>query len=70
MLVVVSSWQEAVIGYKAQRVGIPVVLVDTSPRPQASAEKLAGMMHAHYVALPYADAARLSRAVQAHVAAN
>jgi magnesium chelatase subunit D len=50
--------------------GIPVVLVDTSPRPQASAEKLAGMMHAHYVALPYADAARLSRAVQAHVAAN
>ena len=50
--------------------GLPVVLVDTSPRPQASAEKLAGMMHARYVALPYADAARLSRAVQAHVAAG
>lgn len=50
--------------------GIPVVLVDTSPRPQAGAEKLAGMMRAHYVALPYADAARLSRAVQIHVAAG
>jgi magnesium chelatase subunit D len=50
--------------------GIPVVLVDTSPRPQASAEKLANAMHARYVALPYADAARLSRAVQAHVAAS
>lgn len=50
--------------------GIQVVLVDTSPRPQASAEKLAIAMHARYVALPYADAARLSRAVQAHVAAG
>jgi magnesium chelatase subunit D len=48
--------------------GIQVVLVDTSARPQASAEKLAGMMRARYVALPYADAARLSRAVQAHAA--
>lgn len=50
--------------------GLPVVLVDTSPRPQAGAEKLASLMHARYVALPYADAARLSRAVQAHVAAG
>jgi len=50
--------------------GLPVVLVDTSPRPQAGAEKLASLMHARYVALPYADAARLSRAVQAHVTAG
>jgi len=50
--------------------GIPVVLVDTSPRPQASAEKLASAMRARYVALPYADAARLSHAVQAYVAAG
>lgn len=47
--------------------GISVVLVDTSPRPQPSAEKLAAAMHARYIALPYADAARLSRAVQDHV---
>ena len=49
--------------------GIQVVLVDTSPRPQPSAEKLATEMHARYVALPYADAARLSRAVQAQISA-
>lgn len=60
--------QEAAKQFSAT--GIPVVLVDTSPRPQASAEKLAAAMHARYVALPYADAARLSRAVQAHVAAG
>lgn len=50
--------------------GVPVVLVDSSPRPQATAEKLAAEMRARYVALPYADAARLSRAVQSHVAAG
>jgi len=46
---------------------IPVVVVDTSPRPQPQAEKLATEMHARYIALPYADAARLSRAVQANI---
>ncbi|MGJ5179159.1 magnesium chelatase subunit D [Bradyrhizobium oligotrophicum] len=45
--------------------GIPVVLVDTSPRPQDKAAQLAGAMQARYVALPYADAARLSQAVMA-----
>jgi magnesium chelatase subunit D len=49
---------------------IPVVVVDTSPRPQPQAEKLATEMHARYVALPYADAARLSRAVQANIGSN
>jgi magnesium chelatase subunit D len=49
--------------------GIPVVLVDTSPRPQATAQKLASEMQARYVALPYADAARLSREVQAQISA-
>ena len=46
---------------------IPVVVVDTSPRPQPQAEKLAADMHARYVALPYADAGTLSRAVQANI---
>ena len=49
---------------------IPVVVVDTSPRPQPQAEKLASEMHARYVALPYADAARLSRAVQANIGSD
>ncbi len=45
--------------------GIPVVLVDSSPRPQDKAAQLASAMHARYVALPHADAARLSQAVMA-----
>ncbi|MGJ5091027.1 magnesium chelatase subunit D [Bradyrhizobium oligotrophicum] len=45
--------------------GIPVVLVDSSPRPQDKAAQLAGAMQARYVALPHADAARLSQAVMA-----
>jgi magnesium chelatase subunit D len=46
---------------------IPAVVIDTSPRPQPQAEKIAAEMSARYVALPYADAARLSRAVQANM---
>jgi magnesium chelatase subunit D len=46
---------------------IPVVVVDTSPRSQPQAENLATAMRARYVALPYADADRLSRAVQANI---
>jgi magnesium chelatase subunit D len=45
--------------------GIPVVLVDSSPRPQDKAAQLAGAMQARYVALPHADASRLSQAVMA-----
>ncbi|WP_430644594.1 magnesium chelatase subunit D [Bradyrhizobium guangzhouense] len=48
--------------------GIPAVVVDTSPRPQPQAEKIAAEMKARYVALPYADATRLSRVVQANMA--
>jgi magnesium chelatase subunit D len=47
--------------------GIPVVVIDTSSRPQPQAERIAAEMSARYVALPYADAARLSRAVQANM---
>ena len=45
--------------------GFPVLLVDTSPRPHPPTQRLAMEMGARYVALPYADAAALSRAVQA-----
>ena len=44
---------------------LPVLVVDTAPRRQAFVAELAGTMDARYVPLPYADAARLSRAVQA-----
>jgi magnesium chelatase subunit D len=47
--------------------GIPAVVIDTSPRPHPQAERIATEMRARYVALPYADATRLSRAVQANI---
>jgi magnesium chelatase subunit D len=45
--------------------GLAAVVIDTSPRPQALVANLAEEMRARYVALPYADAASLSRVVQA-----
>lgn len=45
--------------------GLRVVLIDTSPRPQPSARRLAEAMAATYLPLPAADAAALSRAVKA-----
>jgi magnesium chelatase subunit D len=45
--------------------GLTALLVDTSPRPQAQAQRLAGEMHARYLPLPHADAAALSTAVRA-----
>ena len=50
--------------------GIPAVVIDTSPRPQPQAEKIAAEMRARYVALPYADASRLSHAVQMNLQAG
>jgi len=45
--------------------GHAALLVDTSPQPQARAARLAKEMNARYLALPYADAARLSVAIRA-----
>ncbi len=42
-----------------------VLFVDTSPRTQPQAQKLAAEMHARYLALPYAGAAAISQAVRA-----
>jgi magnesium chelatase subunit D len=44
---------------------LPALVVDTAPRRQKFVAELASAMDARYVPLPYADAARLSRAVQA-----
>ncbi len=48
---------------RAQR--LSAILIDTAPRPQPTAQRLATEMGARYLALPYADAERLSRAVRA-----
>jgi magnesium chelatase subunit D len=45
--------------------GLSALVVDTAPRPQKFVAALAGEMGARYLALPYADAGRLSAAVQA-----
>ena len=46
--------------------GVRVLLVDTSARPHAPNERLAMQMGARYLPLPYADAAGISRIVQAN----
>jgi magnesium chelatase subunit D len=49
--------------------GVATLLVDTSPRPNPFACRLAADMRARYVPLPYADASALSRAVRSASAA-
>jgi magnesium chelatase subunit D len=44
--------------------GIATMLVDTSPRPQLQAERLAQLMAARYLPLPYANAAAISKAAR------
>jgi magnesium chelatase subunit D len=45
--------------------GLSALVVDTAPRPQKFVSALASEMGARYLALPFADAGRLSAAVQA-----
>ena len=45
------------------KAGIPCILIDTSNRPQIQAKILATNLNATYLALPRADAKRLSKAV-------
>lgn len=40
------------------------ILIDTAPRPQAAAQRLAHALDARYLPLPYADAASLAQAVR------
>jgi magnesium chelatase subunit D len=56
---------EAIESARALRAsGVAVLLVDTSPRPNPFARRLAEEMRARYVPLPYADASALSQAVR------
>ena len=50
--------------------GIASLLIDTSPRPQPRARKLADDLGARYLPMPSADAQKMSRAVKAEVAAR
>ncbi len=51
---------------RLRETGLRVLLVDTSVRPHAPNAHLARQMGARYLPLPYADAASLSRIVQAN----
>lgn len=51
-------------GRRLRGEGIAAMLVDTSPRPQPQAERLADAMAARYVPLPYANAASISQAAK------
>lgn len=42
----------------------PAMLIDTSPKPRAEAERIANAMGALYMPLPHADAASLARAIR------
>jgi magnesium chelatase subunit D len=50
--------------------GVNALLIDTSPRAAAFAQQLANEMAAVYVALPHAEAAAVSKIVQANAAAR
>ena len=61
-----KAYDEAMQAARAMRAaGIRTLFIDTAPRAQASAAELARAMDARYLALPHADAARLSTAVRA-----
>lgn len=44
---------------------VPLLFIDTSPKPQEAAAQLAGAMRARYIPLPHAGAAAVSLAVRA-----
>ncbi|MBS0558519.1 MAG: magnesium chelatase subunit D [Proteobacteria bacterium] len=50
---------------KVRAGGIDALLIDTAPRPHAFAQRIAEALGGRYLALPYADASALSRAVEA-----
>lgn len=52
-------------GRRARVAGVSALLVDTSPNANPAAERLAAEIGAQYLPLPYADAAAISRSVQA-----
>jgi magnesium chelatase subunit D len=61
-----AAGQDALAAAKiCARENVAALVVDTSPRRQKFVAEIAGAMGARYLPLPYADSARLSRAVSA-----
>jgi magnesium chelatase subunit D len=62
---------DALASARAARVaGLTCLVVDTSPRPQDAARRLAAEMGGTYVALPFADAGAIAGAVRGQAAAR
>jgi magnesium chelatase subunit D len=62
----VKAQSDAMTAARALRAeGVSTLLIDTSPQPQPQAAELCAAMGARYVPLPHADAAGVSRAVNA-----
>lgn len=60
--------QDAMSSARALRLArLPTLFLDTAPRPQPQAQRLASEMGASYLPMPYVDAARVSRQIQALV---
>jgi magnesium chelatase subunit D len=51
----------------ARAAGIAALFIDTAPRPEAAAERVAVAMGARYLPLPHADARSVSRAARAAI---
>ena len=51
--------------YAIRLTGTPALVIDTANRPQEALRALSGALDAPYIALPRADAQRLSAAVSA-----
>ena len=61
----VHAEEDAIVAAKVMRAaGFKALLLDTSPRPQPLARRIADEMGARYLPLPYADATMLSRAIR------
>jgi magnesium chelatase subunit D len=61
--------QEAItMAQQLRQCGFASLLIDTSPRPQIRAQRLAQELGARYMPLPAADPAKVARAVQSALA--
>lgn len=59
----VAQSQATDIAHRIRAIGVRAIFIDTSPRPQPDAQRLAQAMDARYLALPHADAQAVSAVV-------
>lgn len=66
-----AAQADALAAARAVRLaGLAALLIDTSPRPEPQAERIAAEMGARYLPLPHADAQTVSRAARAAASAR